>query len=219
VNSQLVLVAVFLAVVVIGALVWTVVAGQRRSKGMREVAARLGYEYHETLTGLSDALGEFSLVSQGVYHAHKATNLLTGKADGVALTLFDDSWISGHGKNQRTHFQTVLLFSSERLNLPEFVLRPEGLYAKLAGAMGGQDIDFEDRPAFSKAYVLQGPDEAQLRTWFDPEKLDFFAGRRGLNVEGRGRGLLFYRAEKRVSPKDIESFVADGLAVVKLFEG
>jgi hypothetical protein len=218
VENQWLAIVLILVVVVVGAFVATVVAGQRRVKAMREVAARLGYEYHETLTGLTDTLAGFALLSQGGFYSHKASNLLSGKADGVALTLFDDSWITGHGKNQRAHNQTVLLLSSERLNLPEFVLRPEGFFAKIQGAMGGQDIDFGDQPAFSKAYVLKGIDEAQLRALFSEEKRTFFAGRTGLTVEGRGRGLLCYRAEKRVSPKGVQSFVEGGLAVVRLFE-
>jgi len=188
---------------------------QRRRRQMIAVADRLGYEFAEEEAGLADALGEFPLCSRGGL-SRKMTNLLRARVDGTAVTIFDYRYIVGHGRRKHTYRQSVLLFESQRLDLPTFALRPEGLGQKLAGALGQQDIDFEDRPDFSAAYVLQGPDEAQIRALFASEKLAFFAQRRGLCVEGQGQRLLYYRARKRVSPDAIPSFVEDGLAVFRL---
>ncbi|MBN1137023.1 MAG: hypothetical protein JXM73_10575 [Anaerolineae bacterium] len=190
---------------------------QRRMAQMRAAAERLGYEFFEKEDDLGDAFDEFVLLSRG-RHREKA-NFLRTRVDGVAVTILDYGYIVGHGRNQRTHRQSVLVFDSERLDLPAFALRPEKLGDKLQGLKGQQDIDFEDHPGFSSAYVLQGPDEARVRALFDTEKLAFFARRPGLGVEGNGRKLLYCRAGKRVSPKAIPSFVEEGLAILNTLAG
>ncbi len=218
-DSQVIVVIVIVVVVVAVAIAVGIYGQQKRTKQLRAIAAQQGYQYVGQEAGLIDALSGFAIFSPARAHARTATDLLRTEADGAAAALFDYGYSTGHGKNQRVHTQSVLLFESERLNLPGFALRPEGLGQKLGGALGQQDIDFKEQPGFSKAYVLQGPDEDQLRALFDSEKLAFFAQRHGLNVEGDGRKLLYYRAGKRVSPKSIPSFVEEGLAVLHLLAG
>src|SRR2546422_3151571 len=47
--------------------------------------------------------------------------------------------------------------------LPTFMLTPEDLRAKLAVLFGGQDVDFDDSPEFSRRYRLRGTDEDAVR--------------------------------------------------------
>jgi hypothetical protein len=218
-NSQVIAVIVIVVVVAAVAIAVGILGQQKRAKELRAIAAQRGYHFAEQEAGLVDTLSGFALFSQARAHARNATNLLRTEADGAAAAIFDYNYTVGLGKNQRSSTQSVLLFESERLNLPAFALRPEGLGQKLQGALGQQDIDFEEQPGFSSAYVLQGPDEAQIRAFFDSEKLAFFAQRRGLCVEGDGRRLLYYRASKRVSPQAIPSFVEEGLATLHLLAG
>jgi len=154
-----------------------------------------------------DRLGEFALLSYG--HTRTATSLLRTEADGAKATIFDYSYTTGHDKNRRTHLGSALLCESDRLDLPAFTLRPEGLGQKLMGLAGRQDIDFEEQQKFSAAYTLQGPDEEQIRALFSADKLDFFAQRPGLCVEGSGQKMLYYRAGKRLSAKAVPSFVEE----------
>jgi hypothetical protein len=218
-NDQVV-VAIVIAVVIFVVVAAVVLYGQqKRVKQLRAIAAQLGYQFVEQGPGLFDTLRGFPLFSQVHSHARTATNLLRGEADGAAATLFDYSYAVGQGKNQRYHTQSVLLFESERLNLPPFALRPEGFGQKVRGLLGQQDINFQEHPAFSSAYVLQGTSEAQIRALFDSKKLAFFAQRHGLCVEGDGGKLIYYRAAKRVSPKTIPAFVEEGRAVLRLLAG
>jgi len=213
----LIVVVVLLAVVV--AIVAGIYQGMRRRKQLRAVAERMGYSYSEHGAGQADAVTGFALFSQG--YSRNAWNLLSTEANGVAATAMDYRYELGQhsSKNRRIVTQSVLLLESDRLDLPAFLLRPEGLSQKLAGAMGQQDIDFENQPDFSAAYVLQGDDEPRVRALFGREKLAFFAGHRGLCIEGYGRKLLYYRAKKLVSPEAIPSFIADGLAILDLLAG
>jgi len=206
--------AVIIAAIVVG--MWY--AGKKRARELQAVAASLGYEFADTRNDMLDTLGEFSLFTRGRYG--KAANLLGTKADGAALAVFDYSYVvrSGSGRNRHdtTHTQSVLVCEAERLDLPQFRIEPEGLFDRVGAAMGAQDIDFTDHPAFSKAFVLQGSDEAQVRALFTPEKLDYFAGHKGICVEGHGRRLILYRYGKRVAPKEIQSFVEQGRELLRL---
>jgi hypothetical protein len=213
-DKTVILVIVFAVVVVALVVGVQVFLKQRRAKQMREVAASLGYEFDERGISVIDRLGEFALLSYG--HARTATSLLRTEVDGAKATVFDYSYDTGHDKNRRTHLGSALLLESDRLDLPAFTLRPEGIGQKLMGLASRQDIDFQDNPAFSAAYLLQGQDEARIRALFSTDKLAFFAQRRGLCVEGSGQKLLYYRAGKRLSPKMVQSFVEEGLEVLRL---
>jgi hypothetical protein len=218
-GSQLLLVVAFLVVVMIAVIVWQQYGKQRRVKEMRAGAAALGYQFAEEHAGLLETLHGLASFTEIGPHTRQTTNVMRSEADGAAVTVFDYSYWLGQGKNRRFVRQSVLLLESERLDLPAFALRPEGLTEKLQGALGQPDIDFEAQPAFSAAYVLQGADETRIRILFDSEKLAFFAQRRGLRVEGNGRQLLYYRAGKLVSPKAIPSFIEEGRAVLRLLAG
>lgn len=216
-NQFFLFIMIAIAIVVV-VVVMDQYGKQRRTKDMRAVAERLGYDFVEEEAGLANLLGEFALISQRG-RSRKTTNLLHTVMDEAAITAFDYRYTVGYGKNRHTVSQSVLLLESQRLDLPAFTLRPEGLGQKLQSLLGQQDIDFEDHPDFSAAYLLQGPDESQVRALFDGEKLGFFAQRRGLCIEGHGQKLLYYRPQRRVSPEAIPAFMEEGLGVLDLLAG
>jgi hypothetical protein len=189
---------------------------KKRIEELGAAAARLGYEF-DPGGSLLDTLRGFGLLERG--HSHRTCNLLRGREDGISTTICDWHYEVGYGKSRRTYDQSVLLLDSQRLSLPAFALRPEGIGAKLLGALGGQDIDFEEQPAFSGAYVLQGTDERRIRALFGDAALAFFAQRPGLTVLGNGQLLLYYRGSERVSPGDIPAFVERGRTIFHLFAG
>src|SRR5207302_2233016 len=73
--------------------------------------------------------------------------------------------VTGSGKSSQTHRIGGLLWTVER-SLPQFLLTPEGLWARIVAHFGGQDIDFAESPEFSSAYRLRGSDEAAVRALF-----------------------------------------------------
>lgn len=216
-DNSFLLVVVGMCVVIVAVVALGYYQKQKRMEEMRALAARQGYRYTERDDALAGALAEFALLSRG--HSRRATNVLSTEADGIAATVADYQYITGYGKNQHTHRRSVLLLESGQLDLPAFVLRPEGIGQKLAGLLGQQDIDFDSQPDFSDAYLLQSPDEARIRSLFGHEKLAFFARRPGLCVESQGRRVLYYRSNRRLSPEDIPSFIEDGLAILLLLAG
>jgi hypothetical protein len=180
---------------------------------MSLAAERLGFSFApQADPGLQDGLQGFRLCSKG--RSRKIRNLMWRPVDGIQVTLFDYHYTTSSGRHNQNHRQTAVLLETDRLKLPCFSLRPEHVFHRLAGALGYQDIDFEHHPAFSEAYLLQGPDEAAIRSLFDEEMLGYFARHPGLCVEGEGSRLIVYRADKRVDPAQLRDLVEEGLDVL-----
>jgi hypothetical protein len=106
-----------------------------------------------------------------------------------------------------------------RLDMPVFALCPRRLGDQPQGLMAQQDLDFEHQPRFSMAYVLQSPDEAQIRALFRGEKPASFSQQPGLCIENHSRRGLCYRTLKRVFPKAIPAFLGEGLVALHLLTG
>jgi hypothetical protein len=206
---------VLVAVVAVGVMVISHHQQKRRTEQIQAVAERMGFSFSEGAPGLGDRLGHFRLFSQG--HSRQVRNVMFRDIHGTTVTLFDYRYRTSSGKHNQTHWQTVLLVETERLQLPHFTLRPEGMFHRLAGALGYQDIDFEAHPVFSDTYLLRGHDEAQIRTLFTEEALRYYARHAGLSSEGEAQQLIVYRAGRRAEPGSMEGFLEQGLEVLHLF--
>jgi len=141
-------------------------------------------------------------------------NLMYGNLDDISVTLFDYAYSAGRGPSYE---QTVALFCSESINLPNFDLRPEGVFHKIGNAIGYQDIDFESHPRFSSSYLLRGEDENAIRRIFTDDVLTFFSNSTGLSVEARGNKLIYYRHGERAKPDDLLSFFHEARSIFELF--
>ena len=215
-DGLFVLLLVGVGIAVVAMILLQFYQEQKRTEEMQVMAGRMGCSFQtEGDPGLVGRLARFRLFSQG--RARKIRNVMRKEVDDVVVTLFDYRYTTNSGKHSHRHEQTVLLLQSERLRLPLFSLRPEGLLHKLAGSFGYQDIDFETHPIFSDAYLLQGDDEARVRAVFGEEALGYYARHQKLWTEGEGQHLAFYRADRRVQPVQMEDFMEQGLGVLDLF--
>jgi hypothetical protein len=140
-----------------------------------------------------------------------------GEASGVKAAVFDYVYVIGYGKNRQTHTQSVAYLEPSYLNLPHFSLRPEGFMLKIFTAFGYQDIDFGQRPEFSKQYILRGPDEQAIRRTFNDGLLSFFENYSGTSTDGGGNQLFVFRGGYRFQPHEIQSYVGLGLTLASLF--
>jgi len=161
------------------------------------------------------SLDHFRLFKKG--HSRRITHLVQGQANEIDLKVFDYRYTTGGGRNASAHRQSVLLLRTPDLNLPAFTLRPEGLLDKIGAVFGLQDMDIEDRPDFSKHFILRGLDEAALRRLFRPEVLAWYETHHGVSTEGAGQELVFYRAGKRVPPEGLPARLEEGFALLTLF--
>jgi len=190
---------------------------RKRAEALARLAAdlRLAFTPDGDETGLSEHAA-LHLFSQG--HSKKIRNLMRGRVRDSDIAVFDYRYTVGAGKNRHTYSQTVISLHPQGRGLPAFSMRPEHVFHKIGSLVGYQDIDFETNPAFSKRYLLRGPDEAAVRNTFTMRVLMFFEAEEGLCVEADGRTLIVYRHSKRIKPEDLREFIDTGMRIADLFQ-
>ncbi|MBI5243198.1 MAG: hypothetical protein HY922_05850 [Elusimicrobia bacterium] len=200
---------------VIGA--WMSYAARKRAEAMSEMARRMGWEFRaKDRELLRENLMGLRLFEVG--RGREFMNVLRGGGEGKErILLFDYSYTEGSGKNQHTVRQSVAAFERAGRGLPRFELRPENLLHKIGSVFGYQDIDFKGFPGFSKAYLLRGQVEDDVRKVFKPMALQYLESNRGWCVEGWGDWLVMCREGRRADPKDIPAFLEDARALNIVF--
>ena len=127
------------------------------------------------------------------------------ESDGARMMLFD-FWYSV-GKSGAE--QTAARIQSPALSLPAFDLRPETAGMKIASALGKQDIDISDAPAFSRMFRLTGDDEGAVRRLFTRELVQYCEKVPTLRISASGDSLLFFREHQRAKPDQLAAFVSE----------
>jgi hypothetical protein len=210
------MITLFVGIVAVGFSALSYYHETQRIEQMRFVGERLGFSFWpEADLDLQERLGPFYLSSQG--HSRKIQNVFRMEIHDIAVTLFEYRYRTNQGKHTRTHRQTVLLFETERLQLPLFTLRPEGMFHRIAKRFGYQDINFEAHPVFSESYLLRGHEEAEIRRLFSEQVLNYYSRHDELCTEGDGQRLIFYQKGQTVEPGWLEGFLEQGLDVLDLF--
>lgn len=201
----------FLIFVLIGLLVvylnylWE----KKRTEAMQQFADEMGFDFVASPdSGLFGEVGGLYLFEQG--HSKRFGNLMRGEAGAMEVRLFDYSYTTGSGKNKSTRSQTVLCFLLTGAPLPTFSLRPQHFFHSIGTWFGYQDINFDSHPKFSNNYLLRGNDEDAVRSLFTEEALDHFESVNGVCVEGGGDVMVYYRAGKRIDPKELQSLMEEG---------
>ena len=209
---------------------------EQRLKKLKDFAEQMGMEFSEKGdSALLESLSAFDLFSKsGV----KITNVLYGDSEqlgyGEEFEVRILECTQDRGEDGQVH-QTVICFRSPHLSLPDFSMRPEHVFHKIASVLGYQDIDFESHPTaaeFSKKYLLRGKDEQKIRVLFTDKVLTFFAAHPDVGnghlpfwhwsqhmvcVEGSGDQLILYRDGIRIKPEDIPAFMKEGFEAFRLF--
>lgn len=209
-------VGMILAMVV---LITVIVIVSERNKRKRQAAVRAfcesrGLTFAEKTEG-PERFREREIAKRG--HTQWADNVISGDTQAVDLWLFDWNTVSGSGKN-RTHTRTSVAFiEADDLHLPELTLYREGFWSRIGSLVGFQDIDFDEDPAFSKAYVLKGTREETVRRFMDEELRAFLVQQpTGRRLEGFPRGLVVMR-ESLVDPAQLDDFFAEAFSYLKAF--
>lgn len=198
-----------IAVVVVIALV--ILHDKQRCAAIRDRASALGYRYQKKGADLFRVLkNSMPVFSQG--HSRRISNLLEAEIDEGAIAIFDYRYTTGHGKHQQTHRHAACLIRSSRVSLPSMEIRPEHWGHKLANMIGFQDINFDERPDFSKMYRVKSKDEAGARTIISPLFMDFMTAiDKRPCVETIGDCFLFYRPRRTLKAEEIQALASEAL--------
>jgi hypothetical protein len=189
---------------------------KKRTRQLAAIATQLGWNFAAIAPlNMISGLERFTLFGDG--HGKTIRNLMYGEASGVKAAVFDYIYVTGYGKSSQAHYQSVVYFEPRNLVLPYFSLRPESFFHRIAEALGYQDIDFAQRPEFSKRYLLRGQDETAIRRVFGERVLSFYETYPGTSTDGGGNQLFLFRNGNRFQPEEIQSYVGLGLNLLNLF--
>jgi len=187
----------------------------RRRKAYETFCLERGYRFEPARPGEEARhVATCRVFSEG--HRHTWGFTIVGTSGGTPFTAFEYRWTTGSGKSSQTHRIGGLLWTMER-SLPQFLLTPEGLWARLAAYFGGQDIDFAESPEFSRAYRLRGNDEAAVRALFTPARRQVFELLRGQHAAGAGQELIWWRDGALPPPDQFDTFLMEGQRIQMAF--
>lgn len=193
-----------------------------RTRAMAEAAARLGLAFEPEARDLGDApFLPFPLCRIG--HARRCEHEMRGKVEGYDVQAFDYAYLPGDssGVFRQDPVRLTAVAIPISVRLPDFVLSPEAFGDRLREALGQRDLDFEDDPAFSRAYFLAGKDEEGVRAVFTPRLRARLAADPGWSLEGGGYWLLAYRGDRRdarVPPEAMDGFLRGAVHLARLIE-
>ena len=216
-EVTLILIVAIVIVVLAAFYIWRRYFSGKRAEAFRRLAETTNFTFSpkgdRTMLG---PIVEFSLFSKGQYR--RISNVLTGKFNGIPVMIFDYQYTTGSGDSAHIWKQTVIAMESEKLELPNFVLRPEGLFDKIGDVFGRKDIDFEIYPKFSKQYFLRGESEESVRNIFTDSTIQYYEQHPGLSTEGEGDRFIFYHGSRVVPIDQIQNLMQQGYELFELFK-
>ena len=201
-----------------GLLYWSHASNKARTAAFKEQAEQMGLRFVDNPDGqILKHFGGFKLFNHG--RARRMKNLVEGDSGDVKISIFDYQFTTGSGKSTTTHNQTIISLQSSQLSCPEFTMRPEGFFDRIGSALGFQDLNFDSHPEFSKLFVLKGPDEAAIRSFFTPRLLEFFELHPKDTLEARDDMMFFYRGRTRRKPEELKDLLSQAYEAFGVLTG
>ncbi len=190
---------------------------KHRTSSLRIVAKNMGLEFNarDSLSMIPERK-KFPLLSQG--YSKKIINRISGPFGDGEPVLFGYKYKVDTGDSSFTYSQTVAWLQFNK-TLPSFELRPERLLHKIKNAFGHTDINFRDRPVFSKQYLLKGDDSSgEVSSFFSSNITAYFEKNKSLCVESSGTSMLVYFDDRRMSAEEMPVFYRQAKNIYSLFD-
>lgn len=212
----------FLLIAVVAAIVFGIdsMLKARRRRAMAQFANENGYKFDESPASLSlpflrshVTAAKFVLTDSVLPffdrgRSRDTVNIITIPISNGQLFVLDHSYYRRHSKNSSRKKFTPAVFVPHNGALPQFMMRPEGLFEKLGSLAGMTDVNFEEYPVFSKKYWLRSAHtQDELRRFFTPELVGMLEREPGWEVESSEDYLLFLKKQGRLSISELRPFI------------
>jgi hypothetical protein len=200
-------VALFIIVLVVA-----IISARKRREAMRALAAKLGLRFNpEKDWHLAKQYKFLNKLRRG--SNRYAYNILSGSYKGNELKVFDYHYKTGSGKNtHHYHFSFFILHLPAAF--PELVIGPEGIFSKIAQAVGYDDIDFESHE-FSKKFCVRSADKKFAYDVCNSRMIEYLLANRGFSIEIEG-SVLAIAFNRQLKPELIEPNIERLLTVRSL---
>jgi hypothetical protein len=198
-SSFIFIFVAFLALIVVGAY-FSQRAKVRRQNELAALAQRIGWQFDPASdSSHNERYPQFSVFQQG--HSRAAYNTLRGnyEVDGQAClaSMGDFRYSETHSNGKQTttttyHF-SYLIVHTPYPREPQLSIRREGLFDKIGGFFGFDDIDFESAE-FSDRFCVKSTDKRFAYDVIHPRMMEFLLDGEPPTIEiGNGQGCFFRR--------------------------
>jgi hypothetical protein len=170
---------------------------EARRRELAAYAAEQGWSFFpERVRDMDDRYPAFGCLNRG--HGRFAHNVMTGKKNGLPLVAFDYRYVTGHGKNRRTHRFSALIVQPP-LRLQPLFIRHENLLDKLTEFVGLDDIDFESAE-FSREFYVKAQDRRWAYDVIHPRMMEFLLQAPRFNLQLDRRHIIAWRGSRFSGP-------------------
>lgn len=204
-NGGGIFIFILFAALVIVASIYGAIAARKRRDALAELAARLGLRFSpENDRGLAKRFEFLNKLAQG--SNRYAFNVLSGNYHGHEVLAFDyhyETHTTDSKGNRQTHhhyFSFFILVLPR--SFPELTLAREGVFSKIAQALGYADIDFESAE-FSRTFCVRSKDKRFAYDVCHAQMMEYLLANRDLTLEIEDRALALAFGS-RLSAEDIE---------------
>ena len=200
------------AVLAIGAY-FAYLAEKKRREEVAAFAAAHGFRFDPGPdSSHDDEYAHFEIFCRG--HSRVAKNMFRGdlEIDGRSYGLdggdFRYKVTSGSGKNRSTRTYTFsYLILHLPFDCPDLLIRSEGMFDKIAGVFGFEDIDFESEE-FSRRFHVKSPDKRFAYDVCHPRMMEFLLGDFPATLDLEHGRLCFADGSRRWPAPTFESRLA-----------
>jgi hypothetical protein len=190
---------------------------RKRTAALHGVASQLRLQFVPMDdSNLHAGFARFQLFTRG--RSPRIKNIAYGRLNDIEVMLFDYQYTTGSGKHKHTSQQTVCFFQSDALTLPEFIVRPEGMFDKIGQVFGSQDIDLPMHPEFSGKFILRGQDESQIRHFFTPDLVRFFEANSGISMETQLDRFILFKPRTKLKPEEWSAWTQKGMQACQIMQ-
>ena len=188
-------VTIFIIVLVVG-----YISSLKRREAMAAVASKLGLQFMPHKDRYMPKRYRFlDKLRRG--SNRYAFNILSGGHKGHEVLLFDYHYKTGSGKNTHHHYLSFFILQLPE-SFPELVIVPEGIFSKIAQAVGYDDIDFESHE-FSRKFCVRSKNKKFAYDVCNARMIEFLLSNTDLSIEIEDTALAV-SFNSRLSPEQIE---------------
>ncbi len=174
---------------------------------LKTIASKNDWKFLPAKTISFDNFAGFNFgINSRIVHAQ---NIVSGRYEGVRL-IYSEIIYDQSPDTASADSQLSALLIKPPTDIPVFVLEREGFFEKVTDLAVRTDIDFDAYPVFSDAFVLKGPDETAIRSFFHPGIIRKVEQHPHFHMESNGEAIILYRFDKSEDDESISELIRFG---------
>jgi len=196
----------WILVIVVGAAVIAIAAwfSAKRRKELAAWASGNGLASRPRRdNGFDERYRAFGCLRRG--YSRCAYNIAEGDWNGRQVTAFDYRYVTGSGKNRRTHHFSAIVLRSN-VALKPLRIRSENIFDRVTEFFGLDDIDFESAE-FSREFHVKSSDKRWAYDVLHQRTMEFLLSMPRFSIEFADRHVIAWR-NRRFNVETFESVIA-----------